>query len=496
VRAMSRLVVVSNRVSMPGQNRVSKGGLAVGLSQALAQRGGVWFGWNGKRAARALSKPERTVADNVVYTTQPLTELEYQHYYLGYSNRVLWPVFHDRPDLLHEEPGYRECYEAVNHRFAAQLQKLLREDDLVWIHDYHLIPLAKYLRALGVDNRIGFFLHIPFPAVSMLAHIEGVDELLSDLLSYDLIGLQTAADVDALHAACSRLPGVQAQGGRFLSAQSRHTQIDAFPIGIDVDHIRELLNQRHMRRRVKTIRSRLSGGKLIVGVDRLDYSKGIPERLRGYARYLAKYPPQQEVALLQIAQPSRDTIPEYHAVRVETQRLVESIHERVTRFSRGDLGLYSRGLPRDTVLLLLRASDVGLVTPLRDGMNLVAKEFVAAQDQHDPGVLVLGEGAGAACELDAALKVDPRDPDSIAEAIDTALRMPLVQRRERWHALFNTVCSNDINAWADAILERLATTPNWQKKRPAGSAELPAGESVQEQIFFPLLSATAGFRAR
>ncbi len=471
---MSRLIVVSNRVGKPSSDRAMSGGLAVGISQALAERGGIWFGWNGERTDNPVPELTTIQQGKITYLTQPLTEHDYRNYYLGFSNRVLWPLLHSRTDLVQDDPGFYASYDTVNRRFARQLQSIIEPDDLIWVHDYHLIPLAAHLRKLGVSNRIGFFLHTPFPGIKMLRSTQHHGLLLSQLADYDLIGTQTDADADALLAAVTQMPEVQDAGAGLLRRGPRICAVEALPIGIDVANIQALSARRERLREVEHIKTSVGGARCIIGADRLDYSKGIPERLRGYMHYLTRYRPQHPTALVQIAQPTREDVPEYNSVQVESRLLVEEFNEGLGKHPDNKLLFLQRGFPRDVVIQLLASSDIGLITPLHDGMNLVAKEFVASQNPDNPGVLILSEGAGAARELDSALIVDATSPQDIAAAIHIGLEMPLQERRERWQSQFDTLSNNRIHDWAEAFLNHLDFDSGWYDWTPATAIKTTA----------------------
>ena len=452
---MSRLVVVSNRVADLSKASQS-GGLAVALAEALSQRGGLWFGWDGNVVERGTRVPPTIRAEGGVTTvTLPLTQRDYREYYLGFSNSVLWPIFHYRLDLAEFKKGYLKGYQRVNSKFADALVPLLKPDDLIWIHDYHLIPLAAELRQRGQPQRIGFFLHIPFPPADILSAAPEHEWLVRSLFSYDLVGFQTQTDLTNLERYVCEHHGEGASGGR-LKAHGRTITAGRFPIGIDVDAFTALAHTPEADAQIAQLQRRTIAGTHIIGVDRLDYSKGLPDRLHAFRRLLELYPENHKaVSFMQIAPPTREDVVAYTDIREELESLAGGINGEFGDFDWTPLRYIHRNVPRHTLAALLRGSQVGLVTPLRDGMNLVAKEYVAAQDADDPGVLVLSKFAGAAEELEEALIINPYDVDEVAEALQTAITMPLKERQERHQALLARVRQHDAMRWQESFLADL-----------------------------------------
>jgi trehalose 6-phosphate synthase len=458
---VSRLVVVSNRLADP--RKTAAGGLAVALAEVLRETGGLWFGWSGKIVeASAGGKPgEAEVhsqqAGEVRLATLDLSREDHDTYYLGYSNGVLWPVFHYRLDLADFDAGYIAGYRRVNQLFASKLQPLLREDDIIWVHDYHLIPLAAELRALGCNQRIGFFLHIPLPPPLILAAIPGHDWLIRALFAYDLVGFQSQADRSHFCDYVRAEAHAQDAGDGRWRAFNRTVQAGAFPIGIDVEEFSALTAAPEGRGMYERMRREYSRRKLLVGVDRLDYSKGLPQRMLAFRELLQKYPESRRNAtLIQIASPSREDVTAYSDILHELESLCGSINGNFGELDWMPVRYMHRVVARTRLPGLYRASRVALVTPLRDGMNLVAKEFVVAQDPEDPGVLVLSRFAGAAEQLREALLVNPYDVEGTANAIQLALQMPVEERRERHQALMKTIGRFDVRWWCDSFLETLA----------------------------------------
>ncbi len=453
---MGRLVVVSNRVADLTKSTQS-GGLAVGLADALKRRGGMWVGWSGETTFEAdTAQPALAQAGNVAMATIPLTPEDYDHYYLGFANSVLWPLFHYRLDLVDFHSEFLESYKKVNRRFADVLVPLLKPDDTIWIHDYHLIPLASELRQRGCRQRIGFFLHIPFPPPEVLAAAPGHKWLAESLLAYDLVGFQTQTDVSNLARYAEDHLQLSPLDDEHMSGAAGDLRLGCFPIGIDTEAFAAIAAQPADDVQIDAMRRMVLDRKQIIGVDRLDYSKGLPDRMKAFGRLLELYPQHmKKVTFLQIAPPTRENVDAYSDIRNELEHLSGSINGRFADFNWTPIRYIHRSVAREKLAALYRASRAGLVTPLRDGMNLVAKEYVAAQSPDDPGVLILSKFAGAAEELLEALIVNPYDIDAMAVAIDRALMMPLEERQERHRALFQRVLVGDALAWQKAFLEAL-----------------------------------------
>ena len=457
-RGMSRLVVVSNRVALPKEVRA--GGLASAMHAALSEIGGLWFGWSG----RTVSEEERELrtehAGRIEYALLDLTRADYEQYYLGFANRTLWPLLHFRPSLLDYRRRDFAGYLRVNRLFAERLAPLLRADDLVWIHDYHLIPLAGELRRLGVDARIGFFLHVPLPPPALLATLPHHEHLFTALGACDLVGLQGARDRDALLAYLGEESGAAIEpGGDAVFPDGRRVRVRALPIGIDTAEVARQARAAATSAATKRLVRSLEGRKLAIGVDRLDYSKGLPQRFEAFAHFLSQHPEwRSRVSFLQIAPPSREEVPEYRELRSRLERLAGATNGRYAEPDWVPIRYVNRSFNQATLAGFYRVADIGVVTPLRDGMNLVAKEFVASQPPEDPGVLILSSFAGAADELREAIIINPVDVDDIAESIEAALSMPLPERRERWQAMFASISRNDISRWRTRFIEELAAT--------------------------------------
>jgi trehalose 6-phosphate synthase len=456
---VSRLVAVSNRVSVP-RRATPPGGLALGLHAAMQSRGGLWFGWSGEIAEREPESARIVTRDRIAYATIELTQADHDEFYLGFCNGVLWPLFHYFLDRVHYQDEHYEAYLRANRMYARRLAPLLQPDDLVWVHDYHLIPLAQSLRELGVQQPLGFFLHIPFPHVEALRALPVYGELMRALIEFDFVAFQTDRDLESFRSAVVELWGPDAiRSDGSVNACGRHTAVDHIPIGVDVDAVNAAALAAQRTEAVQRMISGLSGRRCVIGVDRLDYSKGIVERFRAYDRFLDAYPENQgRVTFLQIAPLSRTDVRAYAQIRGELEQATGRTNGKFADTDWTPIRYLNRNYPHANVLGFMRASQVGLVTPLRDGMNLVAKEFVAAQDADDPGVLILSTLAGAARELTSAVLVNPKDTRGVARAIQHALQMRLPERRDRHQQMLEVLRANDITAWHTRFIRRLQET--------------------------------------
>jgi trehalose 6-phosphate synthase len=452
---VSRLVVVSNRVALPRETHA--GGLAPALLAALAERGGVWFGWSGQLAARSAGEVHREREDNIVFATIDLSKRDHDDYYNGFANRSLWPLLHYRPDLVDYQRANYEGYVRVNTLFAERLASLIEPGDVVWIHDYHLIPLAALLRERGIDNRIGFFLHTPLAAPELLATLPHHRELFGTFSAYDLVGLQTPQDLRSFQEYFEHEAGAMlANDGSVGLPGGRRFRADCFPISIDTTRAARAARAAAGSEAVARLKYSLDGRALVIGVDRLDYSKGLPERFDAFARLLQRFEIMiNKVSMLQIAPPSRSEVPEYRQIRRELERRAGHINGTWAEPDWVPIRYVNKTIDYAELTGYYHTANVGLVTPLRDGMNLVAKEYVACQDPRNPGVLVLSRFAGAAQELTSALLVNPYDQDGMAEALERALSMPLAERRQRWRAMMTVLEKHDIGAWRSAFLDAL-----------------------------------------
>jgi trehalose 6-phosphate synthase len=467
---MGRLIIASNRVgsSLSG----NEGGLATAMLAAVERREVIWFGWSGQ-VIDTEPGPARSLREGTL--TRMLVDLErsdYEGYYLGFSNRVLWPIFHYSVNLAEYDREQWATYRRVNEMLAERLAPALKPDDTIWIHDYHLIPLGAALRRLGIDNLLGFFLHTPFPVPEVLTTLPVHETLARALFAYDLVGFQTRRDLQAFTDYVEREADgwVSEDGARFAYGTS--VRAGSFPISIDTRLVADRAARAARTRQASRLRDSLSGRNLVIGVDRLDYTKGLVHRFDAVERLLDTRPEyRRTVVMLQIAPPSREDVPEYRRIREELDARIGRINGRLGEPDHLPFRYINRRFRQETLFGFYRASRVGMVTPLRDGMNLVAKEFVASQDPEDPGVLVLSRFAGAARELQAALIVNPFDVDQVADALDRALVMPLEERRARHQTMSSHLVENDVHAWREAFLTALQGPQNRLATPPPFAAE-------------------------
>ncbi|HEY1449271.1 MAG TPA: trehalose-6-phosphate synthase [Caulobacteraceae bacterium] len=454
---MSRLIVVSNRVNAPESKAKSPaGGLAVALCAALREYSGFWFGWSGGSVETFTGHLDRRIVDDIPVVTVDLEESDVQEYYNGYANGALWPLFHYRIDLTAYDRSFGEGYERVNRRFADTLAPLIEPDDIIWVHDYHLIPLGRELRRLGVVNPIGFFLHIPWPASQLLTTLPRHRQLVESVFAYDLVGFQTDEWLWAFESyVLGEAGGAWAADGR-LQAFGARLKAGVFPIGLDYETFRALATSPVANRSHNRMAANSVFRQLVVGVDRLDYSKGLEERLLGFERFLEDNPRlRREVLYLQIAPTSRGEVEAYQDLRARVDGLAGRINGAWADVDWTPIRYVHRNFRRDELAGIYRAARVALVTPMRDGMNLVAKEFVAAQDPENPGVLVLSRFAGAARQMTDAVIVNPYSREEVSEALKTALTMGLGERIRRWERLVAGVRTNDVKVWRDSFVEAL-----------------------------------------
>ena len=452
---MSRLVVVSNRV--PALDReAAAGGLAVGVAAALEATGGLWFGWSGQTAAEPSGDVEVRKMGAFTLATFDLSEADYEGFYENLANRALWPLFHNRLDLTTFHAEDYEAYRRVNRLFAEKLHPLLTPDDIIWIHDYHLFLLGHELRQMGVAAPLGFFLHIPFPPPEVFLAVPWHQELTDGLCTFDLLGFQTRRDARNFTCFATEEAGAEQVSNGHLRIRGHRLKVAAYPIGIDVDDFAGKIASARHGRLIKRLAQRLGDRTWIVGVDRLDYTKGIAQRFRAFETFLERNPPHRgRISFLQIAAPSRENVPEYMDMRSELETISGRINGRYTELDWVPLIYINKSFGHGRLTALYRLSRVGFVTPLRDGMNMVAKEYVAAQHPEDPGVLLLSRFSGAAEEMDGALIVNPYDVDGMAEALRMAVEMPLAERIERWARSMDKLRQNTIHQWGQRFVNNL-----------------------------------------
>lgn len=490
---MTRLVVVSNRVPAPSAAGAQAGGLAVALESLMERRGGLWFGWSGRVEARPSDTAHRISSGQVEFATLDLSPAEHERYYNEFSNSTLWPLFHSMPELMTFERRNAAAYRAVNQRFTDALVPMLTASDMIWVHDYHLMAMPALLRARGVEVPVGFFLHIPFPSADVLGLLPEAGALVRSLMAADLLGFQTQNDLDNFAEAAVRLCGAERLAGDCMGVEGRQTRLGVFPVEIEAADFAMVAEEAWRSIPSERLRRSLAGQQLILGVDRMDPTKGLVQRLAGYRRLLETEPGlHRRVTLLQIAAESRKDVVAYKDLRAMVEQEAGSINSAFSDPDWTPLRLIARAGARATLAGYMREARVGLVTPLRDGMNLVAKEFIAAQDPQDPGVLVLSRFAGAAHQLGSALLVNPHDVDDVADAIGRALRMSLAERKVRWAESWAAIEGASALGWGRSFLEGLESASQVAESRVLrgggvdqslfSAARLGAGDRVKGVI--------------
>lgn len=453
--------MISNRVAVPKARGVAgaQGGLAGALNSALKDYGGIWFGWSGQESEDPTGNINLQRSGGVTTATIDLSHRDIDEYYNGYANSTLWPLFHYRLDLTEYERETGKGYERVNERFAESVTPLIEPDDLVWVHDYHLLPLGERLRARGLKNRIGFFLHIPWPPARLFVSLPFHERLVRTMLEYDLIGFQTEEWLESFLHYCRKELGaevVEATGE--ISFEGRKVIARAYPIGIDWDHFQAQGGKEEAKVAEERLLASTRDRTAMIGVDRLDYSKGLPERIDGIGRFFDQHPERvRDLVFIQIAPPSREDVESYQKIRTELEQKTGQINGARSEVDLVPIRYVNHGYSHAELYGFFRASKIGLVTPLRDGMNLVAKEYVAAQDPEDPGVLILSRFAGAALQLKDAVLVNPHSPDDLSHAIRVALDMPLEERKARYQAMIGTIRDDSVQDWTKRFCADLAS---------------------------------------
>lgn len=478
-----RLINASNRLPIQVRKHAggafasrSSGGLATALDSVWRNQPGVWIGWAGPaqgpqvdqliaRASRGRSHTFRAVT---------LSEDEVTKFYAGFANEIIWPLFHDMPTQCNFDPDYWETYGAVNRKFAQAIIETAKDDDFIWVHDYHLMLVAGHLREACVRNRLGFFLHIPFPAPDVFEKLPWREPILRSLLDFDLVGFQTERDRNNFITGVQRLlPDVRIDRPdlHYVVVGRRRSTVGAFPISIDFDEFSDYAMRPEIAARAAEIRKDLNDNVLVLGVDRMDYTKGIPERLKAFRIVLRRFPElRRHITLVQVVVPSREDIPNYKDLRREVELLVSQINGEFTQPGWVPIHYMHRSLGRDDLVAYYRAADVALVTPLRDGMNLVVKEFCAAQVE-ERGVVVLSEFAGAGPELrHGAILVNPNDLAGVAQALHDACLMPREEKRSRMQLLREIIKDHNVQRWARSFMQAAA---DLEREEEDGPIEVP-----------------------
>jgi trehalose 6-phosphate synthase len=500
-----RLITVSNRLPVEVKNRAgnphlsrSAGGLATALDSIWRYSHGVWIGWGGAADSAAANGVLQKAARGHSYTFKPvpLSRDEISKFYSGFANEIIWPLFHDMPSRCNFDPEYWEVYQRVNRRFAQAAAETANGKDLVWAHDYHLMLMGRYLREASSTGRASFFLHIPFPAPDIFEKLPWRKQILRALLQYDLLGFQTDRDRYNFLSCLERIlpEAISSRDDPFNSVEldDRRTRVGTFPISIAFEEFANHAASREVEVAANQFRHELGNKFLVLGLDRLDYTKGIPERLKAFRILLRRFPElRHRVTLLQVVVPSREEIPNYKELRREVELLVSQINGEFTESGWVPIHYMHRNLTRKQLVTYYRAADIVLVTSLKDGMNLVAKEFCAAQVE-ETGVVVISEFTGAAAELQhGALVVNPNDLAAIAEAIHRACVMPVEEKRSRMRLLRDIVRTHNVQLWAESFLNAALTV-----QPSVRGSQQSRRDSHGEDTDMPLIASSAGHDQR
>jgi trehalose 6-phosphate synthase len=466
-----RLIVVSNRVACPKGDEPMQGGLAAALLPAVKTSGAIWVGSEGKPSEgfdkEGFARVEALGSGAVA--TIDIPGAQYRGFYEGFANSALWPAFHSRADLIRTCTEDYAAYRRVNALMARALLRFASPDAMIWVHDYHYLSMGAELRKLGIDLPLGFFLHTPFPSRHIISSLPHHRELVQAMLSYDLIGFQTDDDVDNFAGYLKEELGLPSADG-VIPSRNGGIRLASFPIGIDANDFADRAARAARRPDVARLQESLETSRLVIGVDRVDYSKGLAHRFRAFDRMLQLQPSaKRAVTLLQIGVPSRAGIETYQQLQCELAALAGDINARHGEVDWTPIRYLNKAFCQSTLAGFYRRADVGLVTSLNDGMNLVAKEYVAAQDPLDPGVLVLSKFTGAARQLGAALLVNPHDVDEIARSVSLALAMPVGERRERWDTMMRTLRSSSLDAWFSDFVSALSGSARSSRLVPVPS---------------------------
>jgi trehalose 6-phosphate synthase/phosphatase len=463
-----RLIVVSNRLPYVLEKQEGdewslqpgSGGLVTALLPVLRDRGGIWIGWPGTTEdVPEISDMFRRASRRAGYMLEPvaLTSEEVEAYYYGYSNETIWPLFHDLQSSAVFDPKYWQCYEHVNRKFAGALLSHCRADDFVWVHDYQLMDVARHVQETICLANLAFFLHIPFPAPDIYMKLPERHTLLTSLLAYDLVGFQTQRDRRNFIQCVRTLmknARVRVEGNlHVVRTEDREMRVGSFPIGIDAASLATRAAAPEVQNRVRAVQARFEGRQIVLGLDRLDYTKGIPHRLQAFANLLERYPEVRgKIHLFQVVVPSRVGIATYDQLKLEIERLVGEINGRYSEVGWVPVHYFFRSVDQTELLAFYRAASIALVTPLKDGMNLVAKEFVACSLEED-SVLILSQFAGAAAQLGrGALVINPYDIQQMADALYAAFHMSPGERRYRMRRLRRNVRSQNVFWWVDSFM--------------------------------------------
>lgn len=459
----NRLPIVINKIKGKWNVRQGSGGLVTALAPVLRNRGGLWIGWPGSSDVD-LEQPLTIAAKETGFNLKPvlLNQNEIEKYYHGFANEIIWPLFHDLQSRCNFDPEYWTIYQQVNKKFAEVILRNTKEDNYIWVHDYHLMNVAQELHNMNSSLKVGFFLHIPFPPPDIFVKLPWRYEMLHALMEFDLIGFQTLRDRrNFIQCIRTLIKDTRIYGkGQVITLQTRDKKIKvgSFPISIDYKYFEEQTRTKEVADSAWYIHENLGERQIILGIDRLDYTKGILERLKAFEKALIKYPKLHgEVAFIQIVVPSRINIPEYQILRTDIEHMVANINGRFTKYGWVPINYIFRSLDRYELLGYYRTAEIALITPLKDGMNLVSKEYCACSVEEN-GVIILSEFAGASAQLHrGAIMVNPYDLESVADAIYLAFEMPIEERRMRMRKLRQTIKKADIFWWVDSFLQAAFT---------------------------------------
>ncbi len=487
---MGRIIIVSNRLPVTVAKREgrllfnpSAGGLATGLGSFYRERDGLWLGWPGISLESARGREEEIIQKLEALSCRPvfLSQRQIENYYYGFSNKTLWPLFHYFLQYAVFDQKLWEAYRRVNRVFCEEVCRVADEDSVIWVHDYQLLLLPGMLRERLPEAQIGFFLHIPFPSFEIFRVLPWREEILRGLLGADLVGFHTFDYVRHFVSSVRRILGYEHSLG-LITTENRIIRVDAFPLGIDYERFSQSHTQKDVGQEIRRLRRRVGERRVILSVDRLDYTKGIAQRLKAYDRLLEKYPQYREkVVLILVAVPSRTRVEHYMLLKREVDELIGRINGRHGVFGWTPIWYLYRSVPFHTLAALYYLADIALVTPMRDGMNLIAKEFVATTPD-DRGVLVLSEMAGAAAELGEAIIINPYDLNRMTEAMREALEMPREEKRERNALMKRRLRRYDVHRWAQEFMEKLDEIKALQQTYTARKVTAPVLQKIREDF--------------
>ncbi len=471
---MKRVLIVSNRLPINVIEKDNKfefqpsvGGVATGLNSISKSNESLWIGWPGITQKKLKGKEkyiEKRLKSENCYPVF-LTKKEIDNYYHGFCNNTLWPLFHYFTQYVQYDNDFWGSYKLVNQAFCDVVMKVARPDDTIWIHDYHLFLLPKLLRNKLPNAKIGFFLHIPFPSFEIFRLLPWRNEIIEGVLGADLIGLHTYDYVHHLLHSSSRILGYEHTFGE-IEYNERKVRVDTFPMGIDYEKFATAVDLPEVQKELQKVRKNVGERKIILSMDRLDYTKGIPPRLKAFDLFLKNYPEYKEkVTLILVAVPSRTQVEDYKLLKKELEELVSQVNGKHGTIGWTPVWYLYRYIPFHTLIALYNIADIALITPLRDGMNLMAKEFIATK-RDEKGILILSELAGAATELGEAIIVNPNNIKEISEAMHEALEMPCEEQKRRNRIMQQRLKRCNVDRWANDFIEKLATLEQPEIKPP------------------------------